>query len=546
MEHAGAGPARSQEPEAPQPSESRDFRPWIRLLTGFALTLAGAVGAFVFTSLYLESRPLDLRGEADALHAELRHSLLDAGVPSESIQGYETENLASDNIVWRYTEFDVAVPERLNLDGLGRVLVRNMTLRNAAVLPEDEAGDIRTYRLAYAGRDIAEVRLHAPPPPPEPEPEPEPEHARLAGDLAAALVEWLETSEVPLSAIEQWEPEPLDAEIEPCQRRRVVAELAEPADLDELEQQLDELELPLGVNGFEREPLAEPVHAYHRAYVWRVNDCPWVELHIAPDAELAEREGLERPAPQPPEEPEEEFGEEPGLEEEEPAAGAEAGDEPPRIGIIVDDGGYGGERTEYILAADAALTLAILPYTPAGSELAERARDKGFEVMLHMPMEAGNENVIYPGEIRTDMDAEEIAELTRRALADISGADGVNNHTGSAFTEDENAMRAFLDVLREEELYFVDSVTSPESIAYDTAVEMGVPAIRRNVFLDHDRDEEAIRGAFEELMDYATEEGKAVGIGHFQTAFADIIGELLLLLEEEGIELVPVSELVAP
>ena len=536
MEHAATGPARPQEPEASQPSESRDFRPWIRLLTGFALTLAGVLGAFVFTSLYLESRPLDLRGQADALHTNLRHTLVEAGVPPENIEGSGTEDLARNNVLWRYAEFDVDLPERLHLDGLARVVVRNMTMRNAAVLPQQEAEDTRTYRLAYAGRDIAEVRLHAPPPPPEPEPEPEPEHARLAEDLAAVLVEWLETSDVPLSAVEQWEL-PVDSDTEPCQRRRVLAELAEPADLEELETQLDELELPFDEAVFEREPLIEPLHAYHRAYVWRAEDCPWVELHILPDAEMAESEGLERPAPLSPEQPEDE--ELDGAEEQ------EAADERPRMSVIVDDGGYGGERTDHILAVEAPLTLAILPYTPAGAELAERARDKGFEVMLHMPMEAGNENVIYPGEVRTDMNAEEIAELTGRALTDISGADGVNNHTGSAFTEDADAMKTFLEVLREEELYFVDSVTSPKSVAYDAAVEMGVPAIRRNIFLDHDRDEDAIRGAFKALMEYAKTHGKAVGIGHFQTAFADILGELLLLLEEEGIELVPVSELVA-
>ncbi len=544
MEHTATGPARPQESEASQPAESRDFRPWIRLLSGFALTLAGALGAFVFTWLYLESRPLDLRGEADALHAELQQTLVNAGVPSENIEGAKAEDLASDNVLWRYAEFDVAAPERLNLDGLARVVVRNMTMRNAAVIPEPETEDTRTYRLAYAGRDIAEVRLHAPPP--QPDPEPESPYGGVAEDVATALVEWLEASDVPLSAIEQWEPEPANSETAPCERRRVLAELAEPADLDELEQQLAELELPGGANGLERETLTEPLHAYHRAYVWRADDCPWVELHILPDAEMAESEGLERPPPPTPEPPKaEELDDERELEEEDAAAEPEAADETPRMSVIVDDGGYGGERTEHILALDAPLTLAILPYTPAGSEIAERARDKGFEVMLHMPMEANNEDVIYPGEIRSDMEAEEIAELTESALADISGAEGVNNHTGSAFTEDEEAMEAFLDVLREKELYFVDSVTSPKSIAYDKAVEMGVPAIRRNIFLDHDRDENAIRGAFKELMDYAREDGKAVGIGHFQSAFADIIGELLQLLEEKDIKLVPVSELVA-
>ena len=534
-----------QEPEASQHAGNGDCRPWIYLFIGFALTVAGVLGAFGFASLYLDSRPLDVRAEADALHAELRHTLVETGVHPENIESSEPKDLVSGNVLWRYAEFDVTVPERFTLEGLAGVVVRAMTLRDAAVLPEEAAQQPWRFRLVHGGRDIANVRLHAPQPQPEPEPEPEPgpepqpepepAYAGIAEDLAAALVEWLETSDVPLTAIEQLDPEPPDSETAPCERRCVVAELADPADLDELEQQLDELELPIGGNVFERESLTEPLHACHRAYVWRADDCPWVELHLLPGAEMAGWKGLERFAP-PSEDDEEKLdkAEDPSTE-----------DETPRLSVIVDDGGYGGERTEHILEVDAPLTLAILPYTPAGSEIAERARDKDFEVMLHMPMEAGNEDVFYPGEIRTDMEAEEIAELTRKALADISGAAGVNNHTGSAFTEDEDAMEAFLEVLCDEELYFVDSVTSPRSVAYDKAGEMGVPAIRRNIFLDHDRDEDAIRSAFKALMDHAKDEGKAVGIGHFQSAFADIIDELLPLLEEEDIELVPVSELVA-
>jgi uncharacterized protein len=176
--------------------------------------------------------------------------------------------------------------------------------------------------------------------------------------------------------------------------------------------------------------------------------------------------------------------------------------------------------------------------------LARQAAENGFEVMLHMPMESSNGHISHPGIIRVEMDAAEIADMTARALEDVPGVEGINNHTGSYFTETEPAMRAVFELVKARELYFVDSRTSASSIAPALAQQMDVPVAVRDVFLDNENDYAYIAAQFEELIAKAKFRGYAVGIAHFRRDTFDALVELLPRLAEEDIELVHASELV--
>ena len=102
----------------------------------------------------------------------------------------------------------------------------------------------------------------------------------------------------------------------------------------------------------------------------------------------------------------------------------------------------------------------------------------------------------------------------RDNLARVPHAIGVNNHMGSRFTEDRQAMHAFLEVIRSEGMFFVDSTTSAESIGMDEAREMGIRTARRNVFLDNVHTQEDICRQLKELISIARKKGWAIGIGH--------------------------------
>jgi hypothetical protein len=216
---------------------------------------------------------------------------------------------------------------------------------------------------------------------------------------------------------------------------------------------------------------------------------------------------------------------------------------PSRVAIIVDDGGYGGEAAEMILGLDHALTISVLPYTPRGMELAERASRLGFEVMLHMPMENLSDTLRHEGQLNVGMGDGEILRLTRSALAQVPHAAGINNHTGSKYTADAAAMRSFLNVVRDTGMYFVDSGTTADSIAYQTAREMGIPSAARTVFLDNEDDPALIRARFDELVRSAQTQGEAIGICHFRPHTARVLAETVPQLSSMGVQLVPASEL---
>lgn len=215
-----------------------------------------------------------------------------------------------------------------------------------------------------------------------------------------------------------------------------------------------------------------------------------------------------------------------------------------RVAIIMDDGGYGGAHTETVLGMSPKLTLAILPNTPFGSSTAERGLALGFEIMLHMPMETGNGSTTFPREIQTGMDRATIHLLTREAIAQIPGLTGVNNHTGSKFTANAEKMAEFLEVVRDEGLFFIDSVTRGDTVAWRVAHEMGIPTTRRDIFIDHDMTEPMIRMRFEEMIAIAKARGSAIGIAHFRPLTVTVLEKLLPLLDAEDVELVHASELL--
>jgi polysaccharide deacetylase 2 family uncharacterized protein YibQ len=165
--------------------------------------------------------------------------------------------------------------------------------------------------------------------------------------------------------------------------------------------------------------------------------------------------------------------------------------------------------------------------------------------MLHMPMENSNPAVAdYPGEVTVGMAPEEVARLTRDAMAQTPGAVGVNNHTGSTFTKDAGAMAGFLEVVKQQNWYFIDSRTTPDSAAYDVARRMDVPAARRDVFLDNVDEPGAIRKEWERALRLAKQRGQAIVIGHFRPLTVSLLEEELPRLAGQGITLVHASELV--
>lgn len=219
----------------------------------------------------------------------------------------------------------------------------------------------------------------------------------------------------------------------------------------------------------------------------------------------------------------------------------------PRIAIVIDDVGLDRSNSAAVIALPAPLTLSFLPYAPDLVVQTRVAAARGHELMVHLPMQPMADDIDPgPNALFVDLDDGEIARRVDWALTRFDGYAGVNNHMGSRFTARAEAMRPVLLALRGRGLFFLDSRTSPDSVAGTLADQLGLAHATRDVFLDHDRDPQAIRDALAQVEALALLHGSAIAIGHPYPETLAVLAEWLAEADERGLDLVPVSALVTP
>lgn len=217
-----------------------------------------------------------------------------------------------------------------------------------------------------------------------------------------------------------------------------------------------------------------------------------------------------------------------------------------KIAIIIDDLGYDYGLAKSFMQLDLPICLSILPLAPHTERIVSEANKRGREIMLHLPMEPKNYPSLNPGPgaLLTSMDEREIRRILKNRLERISGVKGVNNHMGSSFTGRPDKMGVVLSELRMRHLFFIDSRTTSETVAFSLAKEMGVPAAKRSVFLDNDLSPKAIKIQMERLLGIARHSGSSIGIGHPNKGTLKVLKQYLPKLKNE-VKVVPVSELVS-
>lgn len=218
----------------------------------------------------------------------------------------------------------------------------------------------------------------------------------------------------------------------------------------------------------------------------------------------------------------------------------------PHVAIIIDDLGYQLEAGRRALELPGPLAYAVLPTTPLGGRLAQLAHERGKEVLLHLPLQAAQvSGKADPGSIMLDMSRAALAAAFARAMESVPNAIGVSSHRGSLLTRHPGHMRWLMEeIARHNKLFFIDSYTTHHSVALQMAREAGVAALKRDVFLDHERTEQGVRRELARLKKLARETGSAIAIGHPYPETLAVLEEVLPMLADEGIELVPLSRLI--
>lgn len=227
------------------------------------------------------------------------------------------------------------------------------------------------------------------------------------------------------------------------------------------------------------------------------------------------------------------------------AAGSVASN-PPRIAIIIDDLGYRLDAGRRAIELPGPVSFAVLPGTPRAQALSRLAFESGKEVLLHLPLQASSDDAREePLGISLHMNRAEFSDTFARAMNSVPHAIGVNSHRGSLLTRHPGHMLWLMEELRaRENLFFVDSYTTHESVALRIAKETGIDARKRDIFLDPDQSPDTVAKEFERMKKLADRRGSVIAIGHPYAATLDLLERELPKLEAAGYELVTISELV--
>ncbi|WP_019615464.1 divergent polysaccharide deacetylase family protein [Psychromonas ossibalaenae] len=184
------------------------------------------------------------------------------------------------------------------------------------------------------------------------------------------------------------------------------------------------------------------------------------------------------------------------------------------ITIVLDD--MGNSLNDFqALSLPKEIVFSVLPYTPQAQLLAEKAHQQEREILLHVPMQAKADNdMLGKGALMLDMQEKEFKETLNRALRTLPYVQGVNNHMGSSLTEQLQPMSWVMEVLHTQGLYFLDSRTTAQTIAESTAKISGIPALRRHVFLDNVKTQQAMEKQLQSAVQLSRNKQSVVIIAH--------------------------------
>ncbi|MFO7555446.1 MAG: divergent polysaccharide deacetylase family protein [Desulfobacterales bacterium] len=217
----------------------------------------------------------------------------------------------------------------------------------------------------------------------------------------------------------------------------------------------------------------------------------------------------------------------------------------PKIAIIIDDIGYDKHIAKKFLDLDAVLTFSILPHSTHNKSIARSANSRGFDVMLHLPMEPDEYPLVDPGPgvLLTSMSPDQLISQLNDDLDSVPFVKGVNNHMGSKMTTVSPQLHQIFSVLKNKRLFFIDSRTTADTLCKPSADLFQIPFAQKDVFLDHLSDPDFIRKQIHRLIQIAGSHGEAVGIAHPHDVTYEILREMLPELKKKAV-LVGASKIV--
>ncbi len=207
--------------------------------------------------------------------------------------------------------------------------------------------------------------------------------------------------------------------------------------------------------------------------------------------------------------------------------------------LIMDDAGVTPDTD--ILNFPYPLNISVLPHSRyTGLWVNKLENQSVHETLLHIPMAAYSEpsSGIQPG-----MNEEQIENYLNRCINSVPTFSGANHHQGSLATRDKILMQKFFSVYKNTQKYYVDSVTISGSRAYQEAVHQGVPALKRDIFIDNNTSSRYLKKQLLSALKISEKRGYAVAIAHVTTRnFLNVLTGMDNVFKKSGIRFIKISD----
>ena len=182
------------------------------------------------------------------------------------------------------------------------------------------------------------------------------------------------------------------------------------------------------------------------------------------------------------------------------------------------------------------MTLSFVPYAEGLQTWIDLARAQGHEVMLEMPMEPTGypDNDPGPYTLLASGQAADIQSKMNWLLGRATGYFGVTNYMGDRFASSDAGMNAFLGILRQRGVAFLDDGSMsrrPGAWARASA----------NRDIDEQQTPAAIVGQLNALEALAKGRGQALGTGFSYPVTVEAVARWTAELDARGLQLAPAS-----
>ena len=218
-----------------------------------------------------------------------------------------------------------------------------------------------------------------------------------------------------------------------------------------------------------------------------------------------------------------------------------------KICIIIDDfGNSENDLHRNFLTLPNDITISIIPGESYSEDISYMAYKYGFEIMVHMPMEAYDEKANFLNNylLTSNLNYNQVYDKLENAFLEIPHALGINNHQGSKATENVQLMKNVARSLKSMDKYFIDSYTSPNSKGFITMRQNGVKTDVRQIFLDNIDHPDSIKKNLDKLVELSHSMDIAIAIGHVKENTYQVLDKEIPILKKKGYQFLRASEIV--